>query len=104
MHLLNVADAYDLFHPDSSLHALFTDWISQNKTRIHMKEMHRLSAQAEAPRATASEFSQIMQVKSTVIQRSKAGPYMLASLRNVLSSRRDIPSEESVVSPSYPLA
>ena len=67
-----------------------------------MAEMNGLGIQTEASASSVSEFSRIMQEKPTLATKSKPGPYMMASLRNVLSSRKDIAHEESVLAPRCP--
>ena len=99
MHLSNVNSAHEIIHSDSVLRALSDDWVCKNKTRIHMRETNTLSAQTEAVKPPKSEFAVNMQEKSTVVPKNKPGPYVMASLRNVLCSRMDLVQVTSAVVP-----
>ena len=62
-----------------------------------MTQMSKLSAETEASTTSVSEISRITQETPTLTPKSKPGPYITASLRNVLSIRKDIAPEESVI-------
>ena len=88
---------------DTTIQALYDDWIGSNKSRVYTKSQKCCSMRREAievttpSQATGQPTGQPVCIESrpTSIHENSTNPYVLASLRNVFASRKDIPSDSS---------
>jgi hypothetical protein len=94
---------------DTTIQALYDDWMESNKSRVYTKSQKCCSMQREAIEVTkpsqatgkpvGQPTSQPIRIEtrptSMRIHENSTNPYVLASLRNVFASRKDIPSDAS---------
>jgi hypothetical protein len=92
---------------DTTIQALYDDWMGNNKSRIYTKSQKCCSMRREAievtkpSQATGKPVGQPtsqpirIETRPTSIHENSTNPYVLASLRNVFASRKDIPSDAS---------
>ena len=96
MHVSTATPAHEVLRSERELETLSNNWISQNKSRVHarMRKFDTLRTEAATPvtlQITSSQaVSDLIAVKSDLIKKSKPSPYVLASLKNVFASRKDL--------------
>ena len=107
MHTSFLTPAHEVLRTDTIIENLSDEWISHNKSRVNARMRKNSAALAESVEIpshvikTSKAVSDLITTKSNMITQSKPNPYVLASLKNVFASRKDLVPSPSTSTPSH---
>ena len=107
MHTSVITPAHEVLRSDSIIENLSNEWISQNKSRVNAKTRKYSAILAESlaipahATQTSKVISDLITEKSNMTKQSKPSPYVLASLKNVFASRKDLVPDQCTLTSSY---
>jgi hypothetical protein len=94
MHLSIDTPAHDVLRSDSTIQTLYNDWVAQNKSRIYSKMRKHQGQMNETGSDSLAKTAPPIVSKPTSISTGQNNPFVSASLKNVVSGRKDLPSRQ----------